>query len=33
MRGKVDVGGHWIAEEIGICVQRIVGSLGDVRHL
>jgi len=33
MRGEVDVGGHRVAEDIGICVQRIISSFGDVRHL
>jgi hypothetical protein len=33
MGGKVDIGGHRVVENIGVCVQRIISSLGNVRHL
>ncbi len=31
--GDVDVGGTRVVEYIGVCFQRIIRSLGDVRHL
>lgn len=33
MSGDVDVRGHWVIKDVGICVQRIVCSFSKPRHV